>query len=44
MKDPKVINFKTTTKVEFARAAITKLQTERLKQINQQGVGSVDSL
>lgn len=44
MKDPKVFNFKTTTKVEFARAAITKLQTERLKQINQQGVGSVDSL
>lgn len=44
MKDPKVFNFKTTTKVEFARAAITKLQTERLKQINQQGVGTVDSL
>ena len=44
MKDPKVFNFKTTTKAEFARAAITKLHTEWLKQINHQGVGRVGSL
>ena len=43
MKDPKVFNFKTTTKVESARA-VTNLQTERLKQINHQGVGRVGSL
>lgn len=44
MKDPKVFNLKTTTKVEFARAAITKLQTEWFKQIYHQGVGSVGDL